>query len=966
MSKVINTKFAVLLTGVVILAALVAGMTMALTASAATYNFATNLKQGMTSSDVMNLQKLLNSDAATQIATTGAGAPGNETSYFGSLTKAAVIKWQNKHASSVLAPVGLSAGTGYFGASSRAFANGMTTTGGTTSTVAGCTSTAGYSPVTGQKCDASVTTTPTTPGVAGSVSVSGATQPGNSLLVQSASRVAFTKVTLTAGASDVTVNSVTVERAGLANDAVFAGVVLLDEDGTQIGIAKTLNSNHQASVGDAFVIRANTSRTMTIAGNSAAALTAYAGQVVALNVVGLSTSATVSGSMPITGAMHTVNASLAIGTANGVASSYNPSAQDKDIGTTNYKFSAIRIEAGSAEDVRLRGVRFYQAGSAASSDLANVKIAVDGTLYDTTVSSDGKYYNANFGSGIVIAKGLGKDIWIQGDIVGSGSSARTVDFDIQKNTDVYVTGETYGYGIIAGGTITTASPSFNGVITTIRAGTVNAISKSNTVAAQNIGINVSGQVLGAYETDMKGEAVSVQSHVFHFTNSAGTQTLLTSVSLYNANGTLVAGPQDAVAEAGTNQKVTFTDTIVYPVGKAVYTLKGKVASATANGMTFTASTTPSTDWSNVTGQTTGTTITLPSALVAMNIMTAKAPALAISVSTQPTARTVIAGAQGFEFARYNLDAGQSGEDVKMTTFKALLALSTVTAAQLSSCNLYDGTTNVTSDSSVTVAAGDNNFTFNGGGLMITKGTQKILSMKCNVSAAVTTGSITWGLTDNASTFTGATGFPSGQTVAETMTAAAGQAMTVATSGSYTVTSDSSLLYKVAQAGTTGVTLGSFRFTAGGSEAVDLKQIAFQLGNTASNSPADLVNTQVSIWNGSTQVGTAQFGGANPDNATSTVLSPAPRIAAGESIVLTVKGDLSAQNINEGTPGAFLAVTYDGDNNGINGNYATGVDSQVSISGTSSDVTTNGLRIYRTVPTFAVTSTGGSLALNSDL
>jgi hypothetical protein len=81
-------------------------------------------------------------------------------------------------------------------------------------------------------------------------------------------------------------------------------------------------------------------------------------------------------------------------------------------------------------------------------------IYVDGTAYPTTVSSDGKYYSSNFGSGIVISKGLGKDIWIAGDIMGAGSSSRTVDFDIQKNTDIYVTGETYGQGIIAGNVIT--------------------------------------------------------------------------------------------------------------------------------------------------------------------------------------------------------------------------------------------------------------------------------------------------------------------------------------------------------------------------------------------------------------------------------------------------------------------------------------------------------------------------------
>src|SRR3989344_2052478 len=87
--------------------------------------FTRNHSMGNSGGEVMAIQKFLNSVDGTQLATTGAGSPGNETSYFGSITKAAVVKFQNKFAAEVLAPVGLSAGTGYWGPSSRAKANGL-------------------------------------------------------------------------------------------------------------------------------------------------------------------------------------------------------------------------------------------------------------------------------------------------------------------------------------------------------------------------------------------------------------------------------------------------------------------------------------------------------------------------------------------------------------------------------------------------------------------------------------------------------------------------------------------------------------------------------------------------------------------------------------------------------------------------------------------------------------------------
>ncbi|MFA5997829.1 MAG: peptidoglycan-binding domain-containing protein [Candidatus Paceibacterota bacterium] len=89
--------------------------------------FMNNLSLGSSGPQVIALQRILNRDPDTRIASTGSGSPGNETSYFGALTKRAVVRFQAKYASEVLTPAGLSQGNGYVGLYTRAKLNTIST-----------------------------------------------------------------------------------------------------------------------------------------------------------------------------------------------------------------------------------------------------------------------------------------------------------------------------------------------------------------------------------------------------------------------------------------------------------------------------------------------------------------------------------------------------------------------------------------------------------------------------------------------------------------------------------------------------------------------------------------------------------------------------------------------------------------------------------------------------------------------
>lgn len=917
-------------------------------------SFTQNLKVGSTGSQVMALQKFLNSIDGTQLGTTGAGSPGNETSTFGPATKAAVIKFQDKYAADILTPVGLSKGTGNFFSSTRAKANALCSSMPTTPT------------------------TPTTPGTTpGTLAVSAGSQPANSLAPAGASRVPFTNFTLTNTSSNaVTINGIMVTRVGLASDAVFSGIVLLDQNGLQIGTPRTFDTNHMATIGETMTLQPGQTMTFTVAGNMNSTLTSYAGQVAALQVTGINTSSTVSGSLPISGANQVINASLSIGTATANTSSFDPdSAQTKNIGDTAVRFSGIRLTAGSAEDVRLFSVRWRLNGSASASDVSNIMTVVNGTSYPTVLSADGRYFTTTIAGGVLMTKGNSADVYVQGDITGANSNSRVIQFDIDRPSDVYIVGQTYGYGITAtaasfeGATASTASthasgffgansvsvqPFFQGSTISVIGTSVTTIARATEVPSANIAVNVPGQVLGGFVADIKGEALTVQTVRVNVTSS-GTSTIaeLTNITLVDDAGVVVAGPVDAVGSV-----ITFNNTVTFKSGRHVYTIKGTVPTGTSNGAIFTLNTTPSA-WSGVTGQTSGNTYTITQTNFTMNTMTVRGAALHISASAQPASQTIVAGGSAVTLGNIQLDASQSGEDIRMNSIVLSATSSVGTGATgigaLSNCQVYNGATalNTGSNTLNTVTNGyaaTNNVVFDNS-LTIAKGTVVTLTVKCNVGSNAAVGTYQVGVNHHEVSTFSATGVQSGSslstgaTVGAQLTATAGGSglQTVGTSALTVITSPSSPSYAYAAGGSMGVTIAALQLR-GTSEDMTLTELGLS-GSSGINS--DVV--QATVWNGATQVGTVIFTGNTV--ATSTLSTPV-NLPKDTDVTLTIKVNVANVGTGQsGTAGNLVQINFSGaratGNNSGNTIYATG----------SSSVA--GVRIERSYPTVAlVTHTSG--------
>jgi hypothetical protein len=915
---------------------------------AAACTFTRNLTVGSQGNDVKCLQTYLQAGGFFTVAPTG---------YFGSITKAAVAKWQ--------AANGVSPAAGYFGAISRAK---YTAIGGNTPPPP---------PPPGPSTSPSPSGSPMPTGM--KLSVAAGTQPAATLAVQSAQQLPYTAVNLTAGTDgDVQVDSLTVQRDGLANDAAFSGIEVLDENMMPITtVSKTLNSNHQAVLADKFVVKAGMTKTIYLAGNMNSSLTSYAGQVAYLTLVSVGTTAQVTGSLPISGAGHTMNASLAIGSVVLSRGTMDPGnvSPTKEVGTTGYTFAALKATAGSAEDIMWKSIKFNQSGSVSASDLANIKVYdTDGNSYPTMVSSDGKYYVATLGSGIMISKGQSKEVYIKGDIMSG--SGRTVDFDLYNYSDSIFRGQTYNYNIAATGTSESSSahttgtdaaffttqPRYDGDQVTIGAGSLR-VEKSNSVAAANIANGAQQIAIGAFTFEAKGEPISFTSWALTIAttdNDGGAeQAKLSNFTVVDSAGNAVAGPKDP----SSGVLVTFTDTITVPVGSNVYTVKANLNNNWENNDTIIVSFTPSSGLSSVRGQTTGNTLTpTPANSVAANTMTVKAGGVTISPASSFASQSIVTGSTKVELGRYTIDATASGEDVKITTaqIRAITSAS-LDIDEISGFQLYDGTTALNTGSNVVNPSGNSDgddvtlsFTLDSPGLLVTKGTSKTLSLFGNPATSVGTsdtlrldfsaGSPDWSVT----------GMSTNASISETLTSSSGATITFQTGGGYSVAvAPSAPLEKWYAAGSQGVTLNVLRFTAT-TEDIAVTDLRLQVDLSGSSTAADYA--KVYLYDGATLVtsktlpsftnGVEDF--TMPSSGTGSFIIPKDSFKE-----LTIKADLAAIGSSQsGTAGQLVGLDYDGTN------YTTrqkglGKASGRSIhSSTNMDQNGNGIVYFRSVPTLA--------------
>jgi hypothetical protein len=578
-------------------------------------------------------------------------------------------------------------------------------------------------------------------------------------------------------------------------------------------------------------------------------------------------------------------------------------------------------------------------------------------------------------------------VYIQGDLTGSNTSGRTVEFDVYRNSDIYLVGQTYGYGIApsttnsgtyvvgnnsVSGFQATGNPFYFGSTMSVTGGTLSTVSAASSVAPQNIAVNVPNQILGGFSTNFTGEPVTVQTIPVTVASSTGA-TQLQNVTLVNSNGMVVAGPVDENVTTGT---ISFNSSVTFPVGAMTYTIKATVASGATSGATYTLTTNPK-NWTGAVGQTSGVYVSLPDTTITMSTMTVQSGTLNISSSASPAATTASKNQSNYTVANIVLDASQSGEDVRINALPIVISATSTTdvadvKSNLSNCQLWNGTTVLNAQSvgssqwsTVTNLANSGgdlsangveaNFIFTNA-LAIPKGTSVTLALQCNVGGSFYNGEkFSAGVdTSYKPTVTGST---SGNTVSPNVTSGTSGTMTIGTP-TMAVSVPTPISYTQIPGGTTGVVVGTFTLQPN-SGAVNLQKIALQLNSNYASS-SDIANGVVTIWNGSTQIGSANFNGVAASGgyyAATSTLSSAINLPQNVQTVLTLKADTATiGNGQSGMSGHEIRV-------GLLNAQGTSGNNQVN-TGSGTQPTT-GVAIFKSLPIVATTNYLSSNGVGGD-
>lgn len=483
----LQAQITALLAQISALQAQLSGSTTATTSSC----FTKTLQVGSTGTEVTALQNALKGDATIY-------PEGLTTGYFGSLTEAAVKKFQAKYGIDQV---------GIVGPVTRAKLNSLY-----------CSTTPTPTP------SGSVIPTPVAGGL--SVTLASDTPAATSVIDDSTGAQAlapFAKFAFTAGSGAVQVTTVKLLRSGISTNSDVSNIYLYEGD-TRIAEMSSIGSDNVVTFTNSaglFTVAAGSTKYITVkaditnAGSSGK--TMRFGINAASDVVSNATG--VTGAFPMNGNYMTWASVTDLGEYD-IAHSTYPTALDPSASVERELWRMT--SSATNQKIELRYMKFTMIGTASYGDFSDLKLTVGSTVYGPVQMSSDKTVTFDLGSNpYVYEAGQTKNIILSGKVIGGAN--RNFYFALQNAADVVAYDKNYN-AYLKPNQSDTWSVVKAAAATTINAGSL-TIARASDSPSGNVAVGATNVELAKFTFTAAGESVKVMSLPAHITTTVATTTI---------------------------------------------------------------------------------------------------------------------------------------------------------------------------------------------------------------------------------------------------------------------------------------------------------------------------------------------------------------------------------------------------------------------------------------------------------
>lgn len=892
--------------------------------SSCSYQFNANLRLGAVSTDVQNLQKLLNMDAATKVASTGAGSMGYETLRFGPATFAAVKKFQ---AANAISPM-----SGYVGPLTRAALNTICTGNGNQTN----------------------TNTNTGSGVSSnSIPVS--------VLVEGQAGAKLGEFVVSGNGM---VTNITLQRIGLSNNSTLQNVYLYDgatrlTDGASVRTDGSISFNSTSGL---FVVSG--SKTITVRADVCKSTisgcpTSTSGQTVGVALTGVTMmggqSTPVSG---VNGPLFSISsATTASANFTNSSATVNPAATTINPGSVNQTVWSDTLSIGT-NPVKFSGATFKMVGSAPANALSNVRLYVDGVERGMASINAMNQFVFTMSSPVMLNTGS-HTVDVRADVVAGAS--RFFYISLERGTDIIVEDSTLS-GINVG--VTTSYPTSGSALNIRNAGTITigsvTTTNSSVTMTQDPDFNNTTNVVGgasqvtigkfkitAYSEDVKFISLPVKIYSNNMNAATGGVLSMANVGLYlngaqvgsNINPFTLASGTDSTAQA------------INGLGSNLYIPSGQTVTVEVRADIMNSASSPFTAGTIIAklaaGQVQGISSSVVSATSEVAGQSLSVGNTVVFGTTSGFASGVRApNSQNVKIGSFSLQAGNAEDltvnDIAVYFPNTLGENSMVAANQLTTLVIKDGSTMVGTPIGSPVGTSSNSFS--GMNLIVPKSTTKVFDVYANFGSAST------GLSAKPSmliTYRGnvsnQTGYTNGNSALAASAATTVGTAALATTNGVTLNTGASPVSQIVVGNQSSYKLGTINFKSNGTAGAVIKDVTI---STTPNSMSKVfmngkegtvVSNTATIYNVGTVV-SSDAAGINVDLLASLTCAGTAGTCAATSLI-TGQATITSVTFYDGAQtqaSSSLAI-------GTPVAYIAGSKPVVSMAQTSNQGLTNGLQ-----------------------